>query len=543
MAQFQGKGGIRKRKAYGRRTMGKVDTGTRIERPRRQRRRRPMERIATRRKTQREIQTGPIPQNAEKVPVLPRWPGRRRGTASNRIDPRRELGSSSARRQVKGVLRPRRLLDSARRHSNSGQEGVSPLRKPARVKTPIKKTIDFGERELTQLGKQLRDKVPVFPGKKLRGWGRKPPVSPVMYVTRMVIAGIGISAIAGTALSIWDPATRDLEEVSRSPSDRALHAQQIGSFNGPRSSAKFVATGLKLSEEMYSLREEVQTLAAANPQLTPGVFILDLDGGAYVEVNSNSTFAAASTIKLPILVAFFQDVDAGRLRLDSQVTLRREHVATGSGTMQYHPLGSQYSALEAARMMITISDNTATNMLIERLGGIDVLNQRFKSWGLQKTVLRNPLPDIEGTNTTNPRDLAYLMARIDRGDLTSERSRDRMLEIMEQTETTALLKPGLGEGATIAYKTGNIGSMIADVGLISLPKGKRYIAAVMVNRPFNDDRARELITQISRAAYRSLELLEVPPSSLPDPAIPAQIDPESPENLPIQSVEATAKRG
>ncbi|MGK7902112.1 MAG: serine hydrolase [Hormoscilla sp.] len=539
MAQFQGKGGIRKRKAYGPRTMGKVGTGTRIESARRQRRRRPMERIATKRKTRRQMQ------NAEKVLVLPRIIGQRRGNASNRTDPRRELGSSSARRQVKGVLRPRRLLDNARRHSNSGREGakVLPRRKTARVKTRIKKTIALGERELTQLGKQLRDKVPVFPGKKLQVSGRKPPVSPVMYVTRMLIAGIGISAIAGTALSIWDPATRDIKEVSQGQSDRAIHAQQIGSFNGPRGSAKFVATGLKLSEEMYSLREEVQTLAAANSQLTPGVFILELDGGAYVEVNSNSTFAAASTIKLPILVAFFQDVDAGRLRLDSQLTLGREHVATGSGTMQYHPLGSQYSALEAARMMIAISDNTATNMLIERLGGIDVLNQRFKSWGLQKTVLRNHLPDIEGTNTTNPRDLAYLMARIDRGDLTSGRSRDRMLEIMEGTETTPLLKPGLGEGATIAYKTGNIGSMIADVGLISLPKGKRYIAAIMVNRPFNDDRARELITQISRAAYRKLELLEVPPSSLPDPAIPAQMDPESPENLPIQSVEATAKRG
>lgn len=533
MAQFQGKGGIRKRQAYARRAMGKVNTGRSIKRSRRQRRRSPLVQIAARRRTQQAIPGGEIGQNAGKVRVLPIRQGQGQSGAPNRSGTGRFLGLSSARKP-KRVLRP-----------NSRRKGakVLPSRKATRLgrKTRIEKTIALPE--LPQLGKQLPDKAALLPGAKLRVLGRKQSVSPVMYLTRMLIAGIGISAIAGTVLSVWDPATRDLSKVSSSPSNQAIHAQQMGSFNGPRGSAKFVAAGVKLSQEIHALRQEVQTLAAANPELIPGVFILDLDTGAYVEVNSNSTFAAASTIKLPILVAFFQDVDAGQLRLDEQLTLRRDHVATGSGSMQYHPLGSQYSALEAARMMITISDNTATNMLIERLGGMDVLNERFQSWGLQTTALRNKLPDVEGTNTTNPMDLAYLMASINQGDLTSGRSRDRMLEIMESTETTPLLKPGLGPGATIAYKTGNIGSMIADVGSISLPEGKRYIAAVMVNRPFNDDRARELITQISRAAYRRLEKLEDPPGSLPDPAIPAQMDPESPENLPIQSVEATAKRG
>lgn len=521
MAQFQGKGCIRKRQA-GSRAMGQVNPGSRIKRSRRQRRRRPLLQIAARRGTQRA-----------KVRMLPIEQRQGQGAARNRAGIRREEGSSSAGKP-KRILRP-----------NSGREvaKVSPRGKTARLggKTGLEKTIAL--RELTQLGKQFRDKAALLPGAKLRVKGRKPSVSPVMYVTRMLIAGIGISAIAGTVLSVWDPATRALPELSESPTNQVIHTQQMRSFNGPRGSANFVAAGVNLSQEMHSLRQEVQTLAAANPELIPGVFILDLDRGAYVEVNSSSTFAAASTIKLPILVAFFQDVDAGLLRLDEQLTLRREHVATGSGSMQYHQLGTQYSALEAARMMITISDNTATNMLIEGLGGIDVLNQRFKSWGLRTTVLRNPLPDLEGTNTTNPRDLAYLMAHINQGNLTSGRSRDRMLEIMGRTETTPLLKPGLGEGATIAYKTGNIGSMIADVGLISLPNGKRYIAAVMVNRPFNDDRARELIAQISRAAYRILAQPNVPPSYLPDPAIPAQMDPEILKNLPIQSVEATAKQG
>jgi beta-lactamase class A len=76
-----------------------------------------------------------------------------------------------------------------------------------------------------------------------------------------------------------------------------------------------------------------------------------------------------------------------------------------------------------------------------------------------------------------------------------------MLDIMQRTETNSLLPKGLGVGATIAHKTGNIGSLVADVGLVDIPTGKRYILAVMVKRPYNDAKAEELIRQISRTVY------------------------------------------
>ena len=77
--------------------------------------------------------------------------------------------------------------------------------------------------------------------------------------------------------------------------------------------------------------------------------------------------------------------------------------------MQFQDPGKQFTALETATKMITISDNTATNMLIERLGGAEALNQRFREWGLTQTAIRNVLPDLEGTNTTSAKDLAYLL--------------------------------------------------------------------------------------------------------------------------------------
>ena len=72
---------------------------------------------------------------------------------------------------------------------------------------------------------------------------------------------------------------------------------------------------------------------------------------------------------------------------------------------------------------------------------------------------------------------------------------------MYDTRTNTLLPEGLGENATIAHKTGDIRSVLGDVGIIDMPNGKRYVASVLVKRPSNDPKAKELIQQISRTTY------------------------------------------
>jgi beta-lactamase class A len=152
--------------------------------------------------------------------------------------------------------------------------------------------------------------------------------------------------------------------------------------------------------------------------------------------------------------------------------------------------------------MIVVSDNTATNMIIKRLGGIEALNRRFLEWGLTSTTMTELLPDVSGTNVTSPVDLANVLVMVNQGKLVSLRSRDRLLGIMKQVENRQLLPQGLEPGASIAHKTGNIGSLIADAGLIDTPTGTRYVAVVMVKREYNDRQARELIKQISKEAYQ-----------------------------------------
>jgi beta-lactamase class A len=336
----------------------------------------------------------------------------------------------------------------------------------------------------------------------------KPMAKTMLYVVRLLIVGVGMGAIVGTVLSVLDPANR----ISTTPAPQS-NSNVARSQPQPTQAPPVATSSLYLSQEIVSLKNAVQNLVATNPSLTPGILLVDLDTGNYVDVNASNSFPAASTIKVPILLAFFQDVDAGKIRLDETLTMQQGMIAGGSGNLQYKPAGTQYNALEVVTKMITISDNTATNMLIARLGGIQALNQRFRTWGLTTTTIRNQLPDLEGTNTTSPKELGNLMAIVSQGNLVSMPSRDLMLDILRRTQRDSLLPSGLGTGARAFHKTGDIGTMLADTGLIVVPTGKRYIATVMVQRPQNDPRAEKLISSVSRAAYEEFSQNAVIPNS------------------------------
>jgi len=256
-----------------------------------------------------------------------------------------------------------------------------------------------------------------------------------------------------------------------------------------------------LKTEMPGLQSQVEALMARYKFLQPGMFFLDLDTGNYLDINGDRVFPAASTIKLPILLAYFQDLDAGKVSLDETLVMRRDLMTNGSGTMQYKRAGTKFSARETVTKMITISDNTATNMIIDRLGGIAKLNQRFRSWGLKDTVIRKLLGDFRGTNTTSSKDMVRLLALLTKEKLLSPSSQEQALEILHNTVTRTLLPAGLGPGADIAHKTGDIGFLIGDAGMITMPNGKRYLAGIFVRRPYKDSRGRDFIRQVSGLVY------------------------------------------
>ncbi|BBD54465.1 putative beta-lactamase [Planktothrix agardhii NIES-204] len=341
---------------------------------------------------------------------------------------------------------------------------------------------------------------------------KKRRVSPIIYVARLVILGLGIGVISGTILSVLNALGR-----SSAAADQTVNLSLEQQQNSTSSNA--LVSSLQLTQESSDLKTAILGLAKDLPKLKPGVFLVDLDTGNYVDIQGQEAVPAASTIKLPILVSFFQAVDEGRIRLDEVLTMEEKHVAKGSGELQDKPVGSKFTALETADLMITNSDNTATNMLIDRLGGIESLNQQFASWQLKQTQMQNILPDLEGTNKTSARDLVNLMADINQGKLVSLKSRDFMLRIMQQTRNRSLLPRGLGDGAFIAHKTGNIDSVSGDVGLIDMPNGKRYLVGVLVQREADDPQANELIRQISSTIYQYFDTSTyVEPNSNSQPA-------------------------
>lgn len=265
-----------------------------------------------------------------------------------------------------------------------------------------------------------------------------------------------------------------------------------------------------LTNRLTNLEKEL--IAQCNqPKLNAGTFLVEPQSGSYADVNGQLALPAASMIKVPVMVALLVALDRQEVKLDQQLKIRADLIGGGSGDLQWRPVDSKVSLKDALDMMIIISDNTATNLIIDLLGGQDKLNRQFDGWGLHETRIANWLPDFNGTNTTSPYNLAFLLGRVDRGEIISAGSRKYMYSIMERCHTRTLLPQGLPPGAKIAHKTGDIASMVGNVGIITdASKGLRYIIAVQVGRPHNDHRANQLIRDISRIVYTHLAKVTTP---------------------------------
>ncbi|WP_310412451.1 serine hydrolase [Chamaesiphon sp. OTE_8_metabat_110] len=312
-------------------------------------------------------------------------------------------------------------------------------------------------------------------------------VSLSIQLVRLAICGLGASTIAGTTISIVNPPKSPIAAKVEPPVPPAPPVPQIDLLDPTTASAK--------------LHNRLQVLNQKKTKLDASYLFINTELGEHSEWGADRVLPAASTIKLPILIALFQDVDAQKVNLAEKLTIDKNSIAGGSGDLQAQKPGTQVSILVAATKMITISDNTATNLLIARLGGKSALNQRFRNWGLSTTTINRPLPDLEGTNITTARELARSMMAIERGNIVSAASRSQILNIMRRTTGNTMLPQGLGAGAKIAHKTGDIGSLIADVGSIEFPTGKKYLAVVLVKRPYNDPSGPELVRKMSAIAY------------------------------------------
>jgi len=341
---------------------------------------------------------------------------------------------------------------------------------------------------------------------------RRPWLQPLLLLLRLAVMGVGLGVLVSTALKALAPRLAQgsvgVPQLDAAPRVVGGHGLALGRFD-PRT-------------ELTALSQEWARLAAAQKGLTASGFLLVLDDGRYAQLQSDLPMPAASSIKSPILLVGLDDLDRGKVRWNEPLPLTKEVMGEGAGWMANKPLGTRFPFSEAATEMIRVSDNSATNLLIKRLGGLQNVNTRFQALGLPATVLRNWLPDLKGTNTTSARDLAHTIALVDTGEKLSPRARDLYREILSKSNTNTLipmgLLKGLGKGQTNAdpdddllasgittyNKTGDIGIAYSDASLIQLPNGQRAVAAFMVKGPFNDPRSAELIRSMAATVSRTL---------------------------------------
>ena len=272
------------------------------------------------------------------------------------------------------------------------------------------------------------------------------------------------------------------------------------SFSADEKSAQMVP--LKENVNMPVLQSELTNLMQAYPTIEPAVFVWDYETQNYVDINASEIFSTASIIKIPVLIDVFKTIESGQLSLSDKIPLTEYFRTEGSGSLQFKARNSEYTIDELARRMITESDNSATNMLMAKIGSMTDVNQSMRAWGIKHTQVNTWLPDLKGTNYTTARDMATMLYNIDENtEFLSEDSRTRMLNYMGHVHNNRLLKAGLGEGAVLLHKTGDIGTMLGDAGIVIAPNGKKYIVVILANRPHNAAAGKDFIVQASKIIY------------------------------------------
>ncbi|MCW1382183.1 class A beta-lactamase-related serine hydrolase [Novosphingobium sp. KCTC 2891] len=248
-----------------------------------------------------------------------------------------------------------------------------------------------------------------------------------------------------------------------------------------------------------------------------GVAAMDLDGGGQILVNGDMPFPMASTAKVAVAATFLEGVEQGRFRLDQQLPMMMpvtEPVSARSAAAPLRP-GQVLTAQGLMELMITRSNNHATDGLITAVGGIGPVNAWLTRNGIvgqrldstMATLVRddgrvNPATTIDTRTSSTPRAMVALLGAIDRGGVLSPQSRAVLLDTMTRTSTGKnRIRAGLPEGTLVAHKTGTLAGVTDDVGIVRLPDGRHLAVAIFVTGPESHTVHANLIAQITRTLY------------------------------------------
>jgi beta-lactamase class A len=257
------------------------------------------------------------------------------------------------------------------------------------------------------------------------------------------------------------------------------------------SGVAFAAPADVQSKATTDLQGKLEKMAAQH-QGKVALYAKNLKTGDTVAIDADQPVKTASTIKLAVMLEAFYQVKAGKHRLDEKLTLTKENQVLGSGVLPFLDPGLQLTLKDAITLMIIMSDNTGTNLVIDAVG-IPAVNERIKAMGLKNTWLYKkvylpPTGDVPpdqkqfGLGKTTAREMAEVMMSIQRCDLGDRKLCDTMRYILRNQQFRNMVPHYIETVDTselpsaIANKTGGLDDVRNDVALVQTKNGPVVIS-------------------------------------------------------------------
>jgi beta-lactamase class A len=266
-----------------------------------------------------------------------------------------------------------------------------------------------------------------------------------------------------------------------------------------------------------SLGARITARIATTPGAGVGVAFRDLGGPGALFINADESFHAASTMKVAVLIEAFRQIDAGRLRLDQGILLVNEfgsivdgspyalNAADDSDSSLYARAGQRVPVHELLDRMITRSSNLATNAVIALIGA-DAANATAHRLGAARMRVLRGVEDSKAyqagrNNTTTARDLAALLAALERGHAASPASTDSMRSMLLRQEFRDRIPAGLPPGTRVAHKTGEITGVAHDAAIVYPADRVPYVLVILTRGISDPKRSAALVADITRLVH------------------------------------------
>lgn len=254
---------------------------------------------------------------------------------------------------------------------------------------------------------------------------------------------------------------------------------------------------------------------------TYAVAFKDLSSKKELFINERETFHAASTMKTPVMIEVFKQVNQGKFSLTDSIVLKNEFKSIVDGSLfkldslvederiLYSNLGKKFAIKDLVYEMITISSNFATNIMIDLVRAQNV-TQTMRDLGAKDIKVLRGVEDTKAfekglNNTTTAYDLLLILQKMAEGKIINQGASDEMIKILLAQKFNTVIPAKLPSDVKVAHKTGAYGKVRHDSGIVFLPDGRKYVI-ILMSREWEDEKENtEMLANISKLFYDAVK--------------------------------------